>query len=257
MNRSIDRCQVRGITARGRKVASAQRLAGIGSLSALAITLAMATPGIASAQAIGGFGSTTSIIEFNNPYPGLSSALGTSCSGGCITVPGMSGLVATLDLVDNEGEPAGAAAPSPGGYTAQEFIGAGTLSMPITSGGTGNVLTGDIINYTIFANGTPADTDIQLELISASSTVFGGVPAGTSTNPLYVQLTGTSTAISTYENGFASPELEFNTFNMDWGGTIATTPFAPVPLPASAWLFGSGLLGFAVIAGRRRGLVTS
>jgi hypothetical protein len=39
--------------------------------------------------------------------------------------------------------------------------------------------------------------------------------------------------------------------------SLSGSSYAPVPLPASAWLFGSGLLGFAVIAGRRRGLVTS
>jgi hypothetical protein len=32
--------------------------------------------------------------------------------------------------------------------------------------------------------------------------------------------------------------------------------YSPVPLPAAAWLLGSGLLGLAAIAGRRRGLAT-
>jgi hypothetical protein len=39
--------------------------------------------------------------------------------------------------------------------------------------------------------------------------------------------------------------------------SLSQSSYSPAPLPASAWLFGSGLLGFAVLAGRRRGLVTA
>jgi hypothetical protein len=46
-------------------------------------------------------------------------------------------------------------------------------------------------------------------------------------------------------NGFVSFD-----YNLTLGGTVATTPSA-VPVPAAAWLFGSGLLGLVGVARRR------
>ncbi|HAB17468.1 MAG TPA: hypothetical protein DCE44_13580, partial [Verrucomicrobiales bacterium] len=56
------------------------------------------------------------------------------------------------------------------------------------------------------------------------------------------------------ENLKCSPEVTNAFFHSsDLGKTVGTFTFAsPVPLPAAAWLFGSGVIGLAGLARRRR-----
>ncbi len=53
---------------------------------------------------------------------------------------------------------------------------------------------------------------------------------------------------------FDNAEFPFIEFEIDFDQTIVTVEyeFSPVPVPAAAWLFGSGLIGLAASAMRRR-----
>jgi hypothetical protein len=148
---------------------------------------------------------------------------------------------------------------------------------------TGSFSTGFIFSgapFTPYMYGSGFGADITNGALTVSSMNFGGnYGPGTNFNlppdaghPLQVLFINTvGRAAGDYNvavrwghdiTSAEDPSLNFSAFTAQWviegcmttnaGGKCTTTPPAAVPVPAAAWLFGSGLMGLAAVARRRK-----
>lgn len=121
---------------------------------------------------------------------------------------------------------------------------------PVSGDITNGALTLDLSSWTSFWNGTSFNTGSSSDL--APNTVCVTVTTtncSTAITTTYDELTGEFTASwdAVVVGGGFNGQLS------QWSITgIATAGPAPVPVPAAVWLFGSGLLGLAGIARRRK-----
>jgi hypothetical protein len=237
---------------------------GASCLSA-GIWLALGMSGAVRAQpttliGVDSTGTSTQTIDFTNSG-GYSVTAGacTSCVAVSSAIPGTSGTYG-FSIAMSPGTqvgPATAVAGMSGLYseTYNAPTGGGTIDV---SGGREPVVA-TISGFTIFA--APGTDTAQIDLALRSVTVG---PTGYSTGaPLYLDITGsTGTAV-----GFAAgASKDFNSFNLDWAGSIVSSAAGPPPpanyvsahgVPeidtASASTALAMLLGaFAVLRGRRK-----
>lgn len=106
-------------------------------------------------------------------------------------------------------------------------------------------------NYIIGADPNPTTGGDVFSKGAGPGVTFHAVltPTGTNTGTFDIHasymMTADEVAVAGFANNFVQWELK---------GTYAVTGAAPVPIPAAAWLFGSGLIGLVGIARRKKGL---
>ena len=96
--------------------------------------------------------------------------------------------------------------------------------------------------YSIYAANGANSALIELDL---ANTVIGAGVAGFTEEDLgttYLQFSGTTSAPVSIVGGQFVGSID-----LDWSGTVSSTPYAPVPLPASGWLMLGALAGCSVL----------
>jgi hypothetical protein len=99
--------------------------------------------------------------------------------------------------------------------------------------------------------GTPASTSTSINFYGTGINVVNGLTAGTASS---MELYGLSS-----NGGGAGQVLGFDLGSVSFNGTSLTFTgnTAVTPLPAAAWLLGSGLLGLLGIGRRRNSVVAA
>lgn len=131
---------------------------------------------------------------------------------------------------------------NPYGLSAGDTILAtGTFDDSVLSGGSGTVSFADMINNISITVGTSTYDD--------AAAVIGGSAELTLSNSAFVGLDYTSLN----NGGFLSIVSSFTGSNNNLAGSwdAASFQMSPVPLPAAAWLMGSGLIGIAGLLRRK------
>lgn len=236
-----------------------QRALGI---ALIGCAFALGLPGIAQAALLSlasASGSASTDISWNNdPFYGidLDSTCydGTAGSGSCVSVTAPGPLLGGYNYFAISVFPVTSTGPatlafgstyfeqyvlSPGSPANYGTVNFGTYS----NGGTSpTVLSANVTGYSIYAaNG---GTTAQIELDLANAVIGAGFPGFTELDEptSYLAITGTtSNPISIVDGQFTG------SFELDWSAIVSTTPYAPVPLPATAWLLLSALGAFAML----------
>lgn len=105
----------------------------------------------------------------------------------------------------------------------------------------------DTFNFTSFT--FACDSSVQNCLWDGKNYGSAGKPAG-DTQWMLASSDGNSDGIMGIPMPAGGP---FAGFNANFNANLSPTPDAVVPIPAAAWLFGSGLLGLAGVARRKKG----
>lgn len=205
-------------------------LAGIGSANAATYTYDVGMEGAITGIAAGWLSSTDST-------PGTDPSSGAPGSFPLIGTAIYDDVAGTLDMTYSYATFVSLPASAFGDYTVTSALnytgtpGAGTFT---TTGGTGvnvSCVNGSIVCSAGLNLGVP---------FALTATPASGNGGGLFEQPFNVA-GGTNTWTSYQYNHFLKSAY-----------TMSFTPTAPVPVPAAAWLFGSGLLGLAGAARRRR-----
>jgi hypothetical protein len=122
------------------------------------------------------------------------------------------------------------------------------------------ILTGDVsgtLPGTVTINNTTGYNDYFHQVTFGNNLQFHVVLDGVAGNTFTLALLGSdgSTSLVTSDaNGFATTidvKAAGITINNNAGGQITATDVTPTPIPAAAWLFGSGLMGLVGIRRRK------
>jgi hypothetical protein len=141
------------------------------------------------------------------------------------------------------------AAPITYNFSATNFTAYGGTPVPVNSIAGSFTVDGSIVTQIDFAIGSYSYSAADVE-ISSIYTLLGGAANGPGitfgTDDFWLQwLPG----LPTYFTGFAYTVAGVNDYYSSYTGEISV---AAVPVPAAAWLFGSGLIGLAGASRRRK-----
>ncbi len=126
--------------------------------------------------------------------------------------------------------------------TMQDPLNNGSNYRPLTGDITNGVLTLDLDSWTAWYNNSLFNQGTNNECVDVFGTVTCSTGAATTT---YDAVTGEFTAAW-------DSVIVGGSFNGNVGQWVITGNVSAVPVPAAVWLFGSGLIGLAGIARRRK-----
>ncbi len=124
--------------------------------------------------------------------------------------------------------------------------------------------TGNSISFNIGTTGNVNDagTEINDFTTSAGNGLFPGLPpmqggpnTGADENGVVHDVINPYAGFLNVPNGYDLSNLDFSSYNLYPHG-IATVTISTVPVPAAAWLMGSGLLGLVAVSRRRKSAVS-
>jgi hypothetical protein len=234
---------------------------GLG-IAACALALALGLPAVSDAALLSIASATgtaaNTIIWINDPQYGFD--LSGNCydppgDGSCVSVTAPGPLLASyndMTLSVSQVNSQGPAVPVAGSstYVEQYLLSAGsspdygTIAIGTYSAGSTNptLLSANVTGYSIFAANGATSALIDLDL---ANTVIGAGIAGFTVEDLgttYLLLTGASSAPVSISGGQFVGSID-----LDWSGTVSTTPYTPVPLPASGGLMLGALAGCGLL----------
>lgn len=144
--------------------------------------------------------------------------------------------------------------------TGFNFGGTGVFSPNITAGGMTGSITGTTLTFTSLEFGGIFGGGQFFLAPNVLSNCTGTAGCGTTDTAGYEALiitTGTTGEYGVrvrYVGTIDNPASPFNGFQANWRleGTMRTDAYSAVPIPAAAYLMGSGLIGLAGVARRRK-----
>jgi hypothetical protein len=233
------------------------------AVGALALGLPTRSDAALLSIASGTAGSSSNIVFTNTAGYGIDldagCAVGSDSASTCVSVTAPGPLLAGYNYFSLSVFPVTALAPavSVGGsstYVEQYALSAGSPADDGTitigngsSGGTNpTILSANVTGYSLY--GANGGTSALIELDLANAVIGAGLAGFTAEDvgAAFLDVTGTALSPISIQGGQFTGVID-----IDWSGTVSTTPYAPVPLPKSGWLMLGALVAWGLLAWRR------